>query len=176
MVFRGQESGYYRIMERLEDHVLESIMESMFEVSFFDFSSFLFSLNCTAFVSSPFREPLHPLGKDFIIMKMLPCETPESLSEFKPPPSPISSYDNQPLNNSDFSKPPPELPPQLPTKIFDERSFVSRKPKSSRRPSHTLLNHLYKQDGDDGQSMALCSTQRFLQKYVTVVLYKSVHR
>ncbi|KAE8685884.1 5'-AMP-activated protein kinase beta-2 subunit protein [Hibiscus syriacus] len=161
-------------------------------------------------------EPLHSLGKDFIIMKMLPCgvyhyhfivdelriyapnlpcefdesgnvynilnlqdfvpEAPESLSEFEPPPSPISSYDNQPLNSGDFSKPPPELPPQLRTKIFEERSFVSRKPKSSRRPSHTLLNHLYKQDGDDGQSMALCSTQRFLQKYVTVVLYKSVHR
>ncbi|KAL4368504.1 hypothetical protein GQ457_05G004570 [Hibiscus cannabinus] len=161
-------------------------------------------------------EPLHSLGKDFIIMMMLPCgvyhyhfivdelrryapdlpcefdesgnaynildlkefvpEAPESLSEFEPPPSPISSYDNQPLNNGDFSKPPPELPPQLPTTILDERPFVSRKPKSSQRPSHTLLNHLYKQDGDGGQSMALCSTQRFLQKYVTVVLYKSVHR
>ncbi|KAE8730531.1 hypothetical protein F3Y22_tig00002919pilonHSYRG00132 [Hibiscus syriacus] len=121
------------------------------------------------------KEPLHSLGKDFIIMKMLPCEAPESLSEFEPPPSRYRAM-NQPLNNSDFSKPPPELPPQLPTKIVDERSFINRKPKSSRRPSHTLLDHLYKQDGDDGQSMALCSTQRFLQKYVTVVLYKSVHR
>ncbi|KAK8674303.1 hypothetical protein V6N13_112597 [Hibiscus sabdariffa] len=169
-----------------------------------------------AFISSPFREPLHSLDKDFIIMKILPCgvyhyhfivdelrryapnlpcefdesgnaynlldlqefvpEAPESLSEFEAPPSPISSYGNQPLNDGDFSKPPPQLPPQLPTKILDERSFVSRKPKSLRRPSHTLLNHLYKQDGDDGQSMALCSTQRFLQKYVTVVLFKSVHR
>ncbi|KAE8701361.1 5'-AMP-activated protein kinase beta-2 subunit protein [Hibiscus syriacus] len=77
-------------------------------------------------------------------------ETPESLSEFEPPPSPISSYDSRPLNDGDFNKPPPELPPLLPTKILDERSFVSRKPKSSQRPSHTLMNHLYKKDGDDG--------------------------
>ncbi|XVF21155.1 hypothetical protein REPUB_Repub12eG0066300 [Reevesia pubescens] len=161
-------------------------------------------------------EPLHPLGEDFIIMKMLPSgvyhyhfivdelrryapnlpwefdesgnaynildlqefvpEAPESLSEFESPPSPISSYDNQPLNDGDFSKPPPELPPQLRTKLLDEESFVIRSQKSSRRPSHSLLNHLYKQGGDDGQSVALCSTHRFLQKYVTVVLFKPLHR
>ncbi|TYG62478.1 hypothetical protein ES288_D07G234900v1 [Gossypium darwinii] len=161
-------------------------------------------------------EPLHSLGKDFIIMKMLPfgvyhyqfivdelrryapnlpCEfdesgnaynildlqefvpeAPESLSEFESPPSPISSYDSQPLNDGDFSKPPPELPSQLRTKILDEQSLFVRNPRSSRKPSHTLLNHLYKKDGCDGRSVALCSTHRFLQKYVTVVLYKSVHR
>ncbi|XP_022759848.1 SNF1-related protein kinase regulatory subunit beta-2-like [Durio zibethinus] len=161
-------------------------------------------------------EPLHSLGKEFIIMKMLPSgvyhyyfivddvmtydpnlpwefdesggaynildlqefvpEAPESLSEFESPPSPISSYDNQSLNDDDFSKPPPELPPQLRTKLLDEQSFVIRSHGFSRRPSHTLLNHLYRQDGDDGQSVALCTTHRFLQKYVTVVLYKSLHR
>ncbi|XWS75892.1 hypothetical protein CRYUN_Cryun01aG0130600 [Craigia yunnanensis] len=161
-------------------------------------------------------EPLHSLGEDFIIIKMLPSgvyryhfivdelrryapnlpwefvktgsaynildlqefvpEAPESLSEFESPPSSTSSYDNHPLNDGDFSKPPPELPPQLRTKLLDERSFIFRSPNSSRRPSHTVLNHLYKQDGDDGQSMALCSTHRFLQKYVTVVLYKSLQK
>ncbi|KAK6259592.1 hypothetical protein SCA6_014066 [Theobroma cacao] len=162
------------------------------------------------------REPLLSLGKDFIIMKMLPSgvyhyhfivdeliryapnlpwefdesgsaynvldfqefvpEAPESLSEFESPPSPISSYDNQPLNDGDFSKPPPDLPPQLRTTLIDERRFIIRSRKPSPRPSHTMLNHLYEQDGDDGQSVALCSTHRFLQKYVTVVLYKSLHR
>ncbi|KAK6286839.1 hypothetical protein POUND7_013018 [Theobroma cacao] len=162
------------------------------------------------------REPLLSLGKDFIIMKMLPSgvyhyhfivdeliryapnlpwefdesgsaynvldlqefvpEAPESLSEFESPPSPISSYDNQPLNDGDFSKPPPDLPPQLRTTLIDERRFIIRSRKPSPRPSHTMLNHLYEQDGDDGQSVALCSTHRFLKKYVTVVLYKSLHR
>ncbi|XP_022727989.1 SNF1-related protein kinase regulatory subunit beta-2-like [Durio zibethinus] len=103
-------------------------------------------------------------------------ETPESLSEFESPPSPISSYDNQPLNDGDFSKPPPEMPSQLQTTLLNERSFITRSSKSPARPSHTLLNHLYKQDGDDGQSVAFCTTHRFLQKYVTVVLYKSLHR
>lgn len=103
-------------------------------------------------------------------------EAPESLSEFESPPSPISSYDNQPLNDGDFSKPPPDLPPQLRTTLIDERRFIIRSRKPSPRPSHTMLNHLYEQDGDDGQSVALCSTHRFLQKYVTVVLYKSLHR
>ncbi|XP_039015908.1 SNF1-related protein kinase regulatory subunit beta-2-like [Hibiscus syriacus] len=119
--------------------------------------------------------PLPPNSKGPNDAEFVP-EAPESLSKFEPPPSPISSYDSQPLNDKYFNKPPPELPPQLPTKISDERSFVSRKPKSSQRPSHTLMNHLYKQDGDDGQSSALRSTQDFLKKYVTVVLYKSVHR
>ncbi|XWS36685.1 hypothetical protein CRYUN_Cryun20dG0106600 [Craigia yunnanensis] len=103
-------------------------------------------------------------------------EAPESLSEFESTPSPISSYDNQPLNDGDFSKPPPELPPQLRITLLDERSFIFRSHKSSARPSNALLNHLYKKDSDDGQSVALCTTHRFLQKYVTVALYKSLHR
>ncbi|XVF71732.1 hypothetical protein PTKIN_Ptkin12aG0063200 [Pterospermum kingtungense] len=100
----------------------------------------------------------------------------ERLSEFESSPSSISSYDNHLLNDDDFTKPPPELPPQLPTKSLDERPVVIRSQKSSQRPSHTLLNHVYKQDADDGQSMALCLTHRFLHKFVTVILYKSLQR
>ncbi|OMO61815.1 hypothetical protein COLO4_33328 [Corchorus olitorius] len=161
-------------------------------------------------------EPLHSLGKDFIIMKLLPPgvyhyhfivdelmryapnlpwkfdesgnpynildlqefdqEAPKRLSEFDSPPSPVSSYDNQPLTDGDFSKPPPELPPQLRKTFIDEQSFVTRSRKCSPRPNHTMLNHLYKQDGDDGQSVALCSIHRFRQKCVTAVLYKSLYR
>ncbi|XVF81431.1 hypothetical protein PTKIN_Ptkin15bG0154300 [Pterospermum kingtungense] len=160
-------------------------------------------------------EPLHSLGKDFIIMKLLPLgvyhyhfivdklmrydpnlpcefddsgnaynildlqefvpEATESLSEFESPPSPISSYNNQPLTAGDFNKAPPELPPQLPKTLLDQQSLIGRSHKSSARPSHTLLNHLYKQDGYDGKSVALCTTHRFLSKYVTVVLYKPLH-
>ncbi|KAF2616614.1 hypothetical protein F2Q68_00040223 [Brassica cretica] len=45
------------------------------------------------------------------------------------------------------------------------------------RPQHVILNHLYMQKGKSGPSVvALGSTHRFLAKYVTVVLYKSLQR
>ncbi|KAH9793724.1 SNF1-related protein kinase regulatory subunit beta-2 [Citrus sinensis] len=156
-------------------------------------------------------DPLWRLGKDFVIMKMLPSgvyhyrfivdeclryapdvpwecddsgnaynvldlqeyipEVPPSLSEFEQPPSPPSSYDNQPLSESDFAKLPPELPPQLQITSLN-RPSSSSSDQSLLRPQHTVLNHLFIQNTDGRQPMAIGSTHRFRQKYVTVVLYK----
>ncbi|ESR61048.1 hypothetical protein CICLE_v10016448mg [Citrus x clementina] len=156
-------------------------------------------------------DPLWRLGKDFVIMKMLPSgvyhyrfivdeclryapdvpwecddsgnaynvldlqeyipEVPPSLSEFEQPPSPPSSYDNQPLSDSDFAKLPPELPPQLQITSLN-RPSSSSSDQSLLRPQHTVLNHLFIQNTDGRQPMAIGSTHRFRQKYATVVLYK----
>ncbi|KAG6748784.1 hypothetical protein POTOM_048718 [Populus tomentosa] len=161
------------------------------------------------------REPLQRMGKDFIIMKMLPAgvyhyrfivdenfrhvpdlpwerdesgtaynildvqeyvpEAPESLSEFESSPSPVSSYNNESLNDNDFGKLPPDIPPQLQLTPLSEQSSAMDGYQSQRRPRHAVLNHLYIQNSR-GEPVALGSTNRFLQKYVTVVLYKPTRR
>ncbi|KAG8640473.1 hypothetical protein MANES_13G062000v8 [Manihot esculenta] len=157
------------------------------------------------------REHLHKVGKDFVILKMLPAgvfhyrfivdeqlmyasdlpwecddsgtaynildveedvpEAPERLSEFETPPSPVTSYDNESLDDYDFSKQPPDRPPQLQLTLLNDRSSAVESHQSLPRPRHAVLNHLYIQN-NRGQPVALGSTHRFLQKYVTVVLYK----
>lgn len=102
-------------------------------------------------------------------------ELPENLSEFESPPSPPSSYDNKYLNEDDFSKPPPETPPQLQSTILNEPSSSSYDAQQS-KPQSSELNHLYIQTHIGGQYMALGSTHRFRQKYVTMVLYKPLRR
>lgn len=97
-------------------------------------------------------------------------EVPPSLSEFEPPPSPPSSYDNQPLSDGDFGKLPPELPPQLQMASLNSPSS-STGDQSLLRPQHTVLNHLFIQN-NGRQPMAIAATHRFRQKFVTVVLYK----
>ncbi|CAI0432120.1 unnamed protein product [Linum tenue] len=104
-------------------------------------------------------------------------EAPESLTEFQAPSSPSSSYGTDFLNHEDFSKPPPEIPPQLQLTLLHERFSTVDGQQSLPRPVHAVLNHLYIQNnahGGRGQPavVALGSTHRFLQKYVTVVLYK----
>lgn len=45
------------------------------------------------------------------------------------------------------------------------------------RPQHGVLNHLYMQKGKSSPSVvALGTTHRYMAKYVTVVLYKSLQR
>ncbi|KAF2292444.1 hypothetical protein GH714_022837 [Hevea brasiliensis] len=97
-------------------------------------------------------------------------ENPESLSEFETPPSPVTSYNNESLDNYDFSKQPPDIPPQLQLTLLNVRS-AAESHQSLPKPRHAVLNHLYIQN-NRGQPVALGSTHRFLQKYVTVVLYK----
>ncbi|KAJ9176774.1 hypothetical protein P3X46_012053 [Hevea brasiliensis] len=161
------------------------------------------------------RELLHKVGKDFVILKMLPSsvfryrfivddqlryapdlpwecdesgtaynildvqedipEAPESLSEFETPSSPVTSYDNESLDDNDFSKQPPDMPPQLQLTLLNHRSSAVESHQSLPRPSPSVLNHLYIQN-NRGQPVALGSTHRFLQKYVTVVLYKPTRR
>ncbi|XP_020234315.1 SNF1-related protein kinase regulatory subunit beta-2 isoform X2 [Cajanus cajan] len=96
------------------------------------------------------------------------------LSDFEDPPSPPSSYDNTYLNEEEFSKPPPELPPNLPVAIGHEPSSTNTR--LVPRPTHLELNHLYIHKTDRDQFVALRSTFKFQQKYITTELYKSLRR
>ncbi|KAF8410863.1 hypothetical protein HHK36_003400 [Tetracentron sinense] len=101
----------------------------------------------------------------------------ESISGFEPPQSPDSSYNNLHLCSEDFAKEPPLIPPHLQMTLLNmPSSYMSSSPPLL-RPQHVVLNHLYVHKGKSGQSVvALGSTHRFLAKYVTVVLYKSLQR
>lgn len=118
----------------------------------------------------------------FDLFSLLQCdvqeyvpEAPESLSEFESSPSPVSSYNNESLNDNDFGKLPPDIPPQLQLTPLSEQSSATDSYQPQRRPRHAVLNHLYIQNSR-GEPVALGSTNRFLQKYVTVVLYKPTRR
>ncbi|OVA20138.1 5-AMP-activated protein kinase [Macleaya cordata] len=104
----------------------------------------------------------------------------ESIAGFEPPQSPDSSYNNSNLDSEDFAKEPPLVPPHLQMTLLNVPSSSSSSMDSQSslsRPPHVVLNHLYVRKGKSGQSVvALGSTHRFLSKYVTVVLYKSLQR
>ncbi|XP_010686626.2 SNF1-related protein kinase regulatory subunit beta-2 [Beta vulgaris subsp. vulgaris] len=103
-------------------------------------------------------------------------EDTESISGFEPPQSPDGSYNNTELNQEDFAKEPPFVPPHLNLTLLNVPSLCTEAPPPSlSRPQHVVLNHLYMQKGKSGPSVvALGSTHRFKSKYVTVVLYKSL--
>ncbi|KAL5540250.1 hypothetical protein UlMin_044490 [Ulmus minor] len=118
-------------------------------------------------------------GNTFNILDLQENDTelPERLSEFHSPPSPPSSYDNKCLSEDDFSKPPPETPPQLQSTILNEPTSSSYDGHQALpKPQRTELNHLYIQNQNGGQFVALGSTRRFRHKYVTMVLYKPLRR
>ncbi|XP_010538431.1 PREDICTED: SNF1-related protein kinase regulatory subunit beta-2-like [Tarenaya hassleriana] len=102
----------------------------------------------------------------------------ESISGFEPPQSPESSYDDNPLLGAeDYSKEPPVVPPHLQMTLLNLSSTSTDIPSQLPRPQHVILNHIFMQKGRSGPSIvALGSTHRFLAKYVTVVLYKSMQR
>uniref|UniRef100_A0A2P2KJ33 5'-AMP-activated protein kinase beta-2 subunit n=2 Tax=Rhizophora TaxID=40030 RepID=A0A2P2KJ33_RHIMU len=101
----------------------------------------------------------------------------ESISSFEPPQSPDSSYTNSQLGNEDFAKEPPLVPPHLQMTLLNMPSSHTEILPPLPRPQHVALNHLYMQKGKSGPAVvALGSTHRFLAKYVTVVLYKSLQR
>lgn len=101
----------------------------------------------------------------------------ESISSFEPPQSPDSTYTNLQLRAEDFAKEPPLVPPHLQMTLLNMPSGAMEIPPPLSRPQHVILNHLYMQKGKSGPSVvALGSTDRFLAKYVTVVLYKSLQR
>ncbi|KAL6990621.1 SNF1-related protein kinase regulatory subunit beta-2 [Sarracenia purpurea var. burkii] len=103
-------------------------------------------------------------------------EDVESISGFEPGQSPESSYNNFQLGTEDYAKEPPLVPPHLQMTLLNvPSSYIDIPPPS--RPQHVVLNHLYMQKGRSSPSVvALGSTHRFLAKYVTVVLYKSIQR
>jgi 5'-AMP-activated protein kinase regulatory beta subunit len=101
----------------------------------------------------------------------------ESISGFEPPQSPELSYSNLQLGSDDFAKEPPMVPPHLQMTLLNMPSSCMEIPPPSSKPQHVVLNHLYMQKGRSGPAVvALGSTHRFLAKYVTVVLYKSLQR
>ncbi|OIT34037.1 PREDICTED: SNF1-related protein kinase regulatory subunit beta-2 [Nicotiana attenuata] len=101
----------------------------------------------------------------------------ESISGFEPPQSPDSSYSNLQLGAEDYAKEPPLVPPHLQMTLLNVPSSHMEIPPPLSRPQHVVLNHLYMQKGKSTPSVvALGSTNRFLSKYVTVVLYKSIQR
>lgn len=101
----------------------------------------------------------------------------ESISSFEPPQSPEMSYNNLQLSTEDFAKEPPIVPPHLQMTLLNVPSSYMEIPPPLSRPQHVVLNHLYMQKGKSSPSVvALGSTHRFLAKYVTVVLYKSMQR
>jgi 5'-AMP-activated protein kinase regulatory beta subunit len=101
----------------------------------------------------------------------------ESISGFEPPQSPELSYSNLQLGSDDFAKEPPMVPPHLQMTLLNMPSSYMEIPPPSSKPQHVVLNHLYMQKGRSGPAVvALGSTHRFLAKYVTVVLYKSLQR
>lgn len=106
-----------------------------------------------------------------IVLQTPVSELPESLSEFEFPPSPPSTYDNEHFNDDDFSRPPPDLPPQLRETILNESSRCISGQQSGMQPRHTGLNHLY-QNNVGGEFMALGSTFRLCEKHVTMLLFK----
>ncbi|KAJ6741440.1 SNF1-RELATED PROTEIN KINASE REGULATORY SUBUNIT BETA-1 [Salix viminalis] len=101
----------------------------------------------------------------------------QSISGFEPPQSPESSYSNSQLGSEDFAKEPPIVPPHLQMTLLNMPASYLEIPPPSSRPQHVVLNHLYMQKGrSEPAVVALGSTHRFLAKYVTVVLYKSLQR
>ncbi|KAF8414259.1 hypothetical protein HHK36_002259 [Tetracentron sinense] len=101
----------------------------------------------------------------------------ESISGFEPPQSPESSYNNLHLGSEDYAKEPPLVPPHLQMTLLNVPPSYMDSPPALSRPQHVVLNHLYMQKGKSGQSVvALGSTHRFVAKYVTLVLYKSLQR
>ncbi|KAF8082602.1 hypothetical protein N665_0818s0018 [Sinapis alba] len=101
----------------------------------------------------------------------------QSISGFEPPQSPEASYSSLLLGAEDYSKEPPLVPPHLQMTLLNLPPANPDIPSPLPRPQHVILNHLYMQKGKSGPSVvALGSTNRFLAKYVTVVLYKSLQR
>ncbi|KAF7840516.1 SNF1-related protein kinase regulatory subunit beta-2 [Senna tora] len=100
-----------------------------------------------------------------------------SISGFEPPQSPDSSYSNLQLGSEDYAKEPPLVPPHLQMTLLNIPATNMEIPPPLSRPQHVVLNHLYMQKGKSSPSVvALGTTHRFLAKYVTVVLYKSLQR
>ncbi|XP_004507596.1 SNF1-related protein kinase regulatory subunit beta-2 [Cicer arietinum] len=100
-----------------------------------------------------------------------------SISSFEPPQSPTSSYDNIQLSSEDYAKEPPLVPPHFAMTLLNVRTTNMEIQPPMPRPQHGVLNHLYMQKGKSSPSVvALGTTHRYMAKYVTVVLYKSLQR
>jgi 5'-AMP-activated protein kinase, regulatory beta subunit len=112
-----------------------------------------------------------------IVMQDSVPEDLGSISSFEPPKSPDSSYNNLHLSSEDYAKEPPLVPPFMQATLLNVPSANMEFQPLVSRPQHVVLNHLYMQKGKSSPSVvALGSTHRFVAKYVTVVMYKSLQR
>ena len=76
-------------------------------------------------------------------------------------------------NHSEVRSGPPILPPQLVHVILNKETPLNCEPTLLPTPHHVMVNHMYALSIKD-QVMALSSTSRYKQKYVTTILYKPV--
>ncbi|KAF3973084.1 hypothetical protein ACB098_08G084700 [Castanea mollissima] len=99
-----------------------------------------------------------------------------TVAGFEVPNSPDSSYNNAYPGNEDEARDPPVVPPHLQNTLLSypaSRDTAGTIP----LPQNVILNHLYIENREAPRSVvALGFTHRFRQKFVTVVLYKPVHR
>lgn len=99
----------------------------------------------------------------------------ESVKEFKSPPSPFNSYAQPFLEEEEFAKEPPMLPPHMLVTDLGPEPPNGSAPAS--KPHHVVLNHLYIEKGWASRSVvALGLTHRYRSKYVTTVLYKPLKK
>lgn len=95
---------------------------------------------------------------------------------FEIPNSPDSSYNNAYPGNEDDARDPPVVPPHLHHNLLG-CAPSSDASESLPLPQHVILNHLYIENREAPRSVvALGFSHRFHSKFVTVVLYKPVHR
>ncbi|KAJ6848316.1 SNF1-related protein kinase regulatory subunit beta-1-like [Iris pallida] len=95
-----------------------------------------------------------------------------SIEEFESPPSPVSDYSHTFLEEEEYAKEPPAVPPQLHLTVLGSENSEGPTPA---KPQHVVLNHLFIEKGWASKSLvALGLTHRYRSKYVTVVVYKSL--
>ncbi|KAJ4827121.1 SNF1- protein kinase regulatory subunit beta-3 [Turnera subulata] len=95
---------------------------------------------------------------------------------FDIPNSPDSSYNNVHPGNEDDARDPPVVPPHLQHTLLSYPASADASD-SIPLPQHVILNHLYIENREAPRSVvALGFSHRFRSKFVTVVLYKPVHR
>eukprot|EP00238_Polyblepharides_amylifera_P013974 CAMPEP_0196575652 /NCGR_PEP_ID=MMETSP1081-20130531/5082_1 /TAXON_ID=36882 /ORGANISM="Pyramimonas amylifera, Strain CCMP720" /LENGTH=226 /DNA_ID=CAMNT_0041894017 /DNA_START=384 /DNA_END=1064 /DNA_ORIENTATION=- len=99
-------------------------------------------------------------------------ENLDSLSGFKSPPSPPSSYNQMLPPSEDYAKEPPTIPPQLLLTLLNCPTSLEN-PTMLPRPQHVILNHMYFEKSKKvWGARVLGTTHRYRTKYITVVMYK----
>eukprot|EP01134_Creolimax_fragrantissima_P006022 CFRG6022T1 len=87
--------------------------------------------------------------------------------------SPPGSYAQDIPTLNAQTKPPPVLPAYLMQVLLNCEPVSETDPTLLPIPNHVMLNHLYALSISDGV-MVLSGTNRYIQKYVTIVLYRPV--